>query len=60
MDRDTVAAVNLSRRGRVRVARSRPPIIETQGRAVEAVRGNPTPTVIPEVNAPKLTQPTKS
>src|SRR5438552_7240776 len=60
MDRDTVVAVNLSRRGRVRVARSRPPIIETQGRAVEAVRGDPTPTVIPEVNAPKLTQPTKS
>ena len=55
MDRDVVAAVNLSRRGRVRFARSRPPIIEAQGRAVEAMKGNPTPTVIPEVNAPKLT-----
>ena len=29
-------------------------------RAVEAVKGNPTPTVIPGVDAPKLTQPTKS
>jgi len=61
MDRDMVAAVNLARRGRVRFARSRPPIlIEAQGRAVEAVKGNPTPTVIPGVDAPKLTQPTKS
>jgi putative transposase len=60
MDRDMVAAVNLSRRGRVRFARSRPPIIEAQGGAVEAVKGNPTPTVIPGVDAPKLTQPTKS
>src|SRR5207253_4960357 len=55
MDRDMVAAINLSRRGRVRFARSRPPIVEAQGRAVEAMKGNPTPTVIPEVNAPKLT-----
>jgi putative transposase len=48
MDRDIVAAVNISRRGRVRFARSRPPImIEAQGGAVEAVKGNPTPTVIP-------------
>ncbi|HEV2119013.1 MAG TPA: transposase [Candidatus Bathyarchaeia archaeon] len=54
MDRDMVAAINLSRRGRVRSARSRPPIIlEAQGRAVEAVKGNPTPTVIPGVDAPK-------
>ena len=61
MDRDTVAAVNLSRRGRVRFARSRPPItIEAQGGAGEAVKGNPTPTVIPGVDAPKLTQPNKS
>jgi putative transposase len=60
MDRDMVAAVNLSRRGRVRFARSRPPIIEAQGGAGEAVKGNPTPTVIPGVDAPKLTQPTKS
>ncbi|TMI70608.1 IS200/IS605 family element transposase accessory protein TnpB, partial [Candidatus Bathyarchaeota archaeon] len=56
MDRDRVAAVILARRGRVRFARSRPPImIEAQGGAVEAVKGNPTPTVIPGVDAPKLT-----
>src|SRR2546427_373313 len=61
MDRDSVAAVNLARRRRVRFARSRPPILlEAQGGAVEAVKGNPTPTVIPGVDAPKLTQPTKS
>jgi len=61
MDRDRVAAVILARRGRVRFARSRPPImIEAQGGAAEAVKGNPTPTVIPGVDAPKLTQPTKS
>jgi putative transposase len=61
MDRDRVAAVILARRGRVRFARSRPPIIlEAQGGAVEAVKGNPTPTVIPGVDAPKLTQPTTS
>jgi putative transposase len=61
MDRDVVAAVNLARRGRVRFARSRPPIpLEAQGGADEAVKGNPTPTVIPGVDAPKLTQPTKS
>jgi len=61
MDRDMVAAVNLARRGRVRFARSRPPIpLEAQGRAVEAMKGNPTPTVIPVVDAPKLAQPTKS
>jgi len=60
MDRDMVAAVNLARRGRVRFARSRPPIVEAQGGAVEAVKGNPTPTVIPGVDAPKLTHPTKS
>jgi putative transposase len=61
MDRDMVAAVNLARRGRVRFARSRPLILlEAQGGAAEAVKGNPTPTVIPGVDAPKLTQPTKS
>ena len=59
MDRDRVAAVNLARRGRVRFARSRP-LIEAQGGAFEAVKGNPTPTVIPRVDAPKLIQPTKS
>jgi putative transposase len=60
MDRDMVATINLARRGRVRFARSRPPIIEAQGRAGEAMKGNPTPTVIPGVDAPKLTQPPKS
>ena len=55
-----VAAINMARRGWVRFARSRPPIAEAQGRAVEAVKGNPTPTVIPGVDAPKLTQPTMS
>ncbi|TMI12260.1 IS200/IS605 family element transposase accessory protein TnpB [Candidatus Bathyarchaeota archaeon] len=61
MDRDRVAAVNLSRRGRVRFARSRPPILlEAQGGAFEAVKGNPMPTVIPGVDAPKLTHQTKS
>src|SRR2546421_9333749 len=60
MDRDQVTAVNLARRGRVRFARSRPPIIEAQDRAVEAMKGNPTLTIIPGVDAPKLTQPTKS
>ena len=60
MDRDMVAAINLSRRGRVRFARSQPPIIEAQGRASEAMKGNPTPTVIPGVDAPKLTHQTKS
>src|SRR2546427_9353340 len=60
MDRDRVAAVNLARRGRGRVARCRPPILEGQGGAGEAGKGNPTPTVIPRVDAPKLTHPTKS
>jgi putative transposase len=60
MDRDRVAAINLAQRGRVRFARSRPPtVMEAQGGADEAVMGNPTPTVIPGVDAPKLT-PTKS
>jgi len=59
MDRDRIAAVNLARRGRVRFARSRP-LIEAQGGAVEAVKGNPTTTVIPGVDAPKLTHPTRS
>ena len=56
MDRDRVAAVNLAWRGRVRFARSRPPIMmEAQGGAAEAVKGNPTPTVILGVDALKLT-----
>ncbi len=60
MDRDTVAAINLARRGRVKFARSRSPIIEAQGGAGEAVKGNPTPTVISGVDAPKLTSHTAS
>src|SRR2546430_15292311 len=60
MDRDMVAAVNLAQRGRVRFARSRPPtVMEAQGGADESVMGNPTPRVIPRVDAPKPT-PTKS
>jgi putative transposase len=61
LDRDQVAAINLARRGRVRFARSQPLVrIEAQGGAVEAMKGNPTSTVILGVDAPKLTQPTKS
>jgi putative transposase len=52
MDRDVVAAINLSRRGRLRFDRSRTPR-ESQGGAVEAVKGNPTPTVILRVDALK-------
>ncbi len=51
MDRDVVAAMNLSRRGRLRFDRSR--AMWLQGGAIEAVKGNPTPTVIPGVDAPK-------
>ncbi len=60
MDRDRVAAVNMARRGRVRFARSQPLMVEAQGEAVEAVKGNPTSAVIPGVDAPKLTHATKS
>jgi len=60
MDRDRVAAINLARRGRVRFARSRPPVIEAQGGAVEAVKGNPTTTVFPGVDALKPTSHTAS
>jgi putative transposase len=55
MDRDVVAAVNLSRRGRLRFDRSQTPK-ESQGRAVEAVKRNPTPTVILRVDALKSIQ----
>jgi len=56
MDRDRVAAVNLAWRGRVTFARSRPPIVlEAQGEAGEPMTVNPTPTVIPGVDAPKPT-----
>jgi putative transposase len=53
MDRDMVAVINLSRRGRLRFDRSK-------GGAIEAVKGNPTPAVIPGVDASKLTYQTAS
>ena len=59
MDRDKVAAVNLSKRGRSWLNRSQP-TAQAKGGIVEAVKGNPTPTVIPGVDTPKLTQPTTS
>ena len=49
MDRDVVAVVNLSKRGRLRFDRSQP-TAQAQGGAVEAVMGNPTPTVISGVD----------
>ncbi len=55
MDRDVVAAVNLSRRGRLRFDRSRASV-RPQGGTVEAVKGNPTTTVILRVDAPKPSQ----
>ncbi len=55
-DRDVVAAVNLSRRGRLRFDRSRARE-GPQGGTVEAVKGNPTTPVILRVDAPKPSQP---
>ncbi len=55
-DRDVVAAVNMSRRGLLRFDRSRA-YERPQGGAVEAVKGNPTNTVILRVDAPKPSQP---
>jgi putative transposase len=52
MDRDVVAAVNLSRRGRLRFDRSQAQK-GLEGGAVEAVKGNPTTTVILRVDASK-------
>jgi len=49
-DRDVVAAKNLSRKGLLRFGSSLP---LAKGGAVEAMRGNPTPTVIPGVDALK-------
>jgi hypothetical protein len=49
---ETVAAVNLSRRGRLRFDRSRAQK-GLEGGAVEAVRGNPTAMVILRVDASK-------
>ncbi len=55
-DRDVVAAVNLSRRGRLKFDRSRAHEGPQDG-AVEAVKGNPTTTVVLRVDAPKPSQP---
>lgn len=55
MDRDLVAAVNLSRRGRLRFDRSRAHK-GLQGGTVEAMKGNPPPRVILRVDAPKSSQ----
>jgi len=52
MDRDVVAVINLSQRGRLRFDRSRAQY-GLEGGAVEAMRGNPTPTVILRVDASK-------
>src|SRR2546422_3246965 len=41
MDRDMVAAINLSRRGRAGIARSPPPLIQAEGTGGEATKGNP-------------------
>jgi len=51
VDRDVEAVINISRRGRWRFARSMP--YTAKGGAVEAMMGNPTPTVILRVDAPK-------
>ena len=48
MDRDIIAAMNIAYKGRSRFERS-------QGAAGEAVRGNPTATVVLRVDAAKLT-----
>jgi len=55
-DGDMVAMIKQSPRGRLRFARSLP--YTAKGGAVEAVRVNPTATVIPGVDAPKSTHPT--
>ena len=70
MDRDVIAALNLSKRGRSRFARSLPwsereesrlqeattsfPSIEEKGLASEAMKGNGTRTLILRVDASKL------
>ena len=59
MDRDVVAAINIARRGRLRFDRSLPDA-QVKGGAAEAGKGNPMPTVIPRVDAPKSTCPTTS
>ena len=52
MDRDVVAAINLSRRGRLRFDRSLAHR-GLQGGTIEAVKGNPTTAVILRVDVPK-------
>ena len=56
MDPDAVAAINIALRGRLRFDRSQP-TTQAKGGAVEAMKENPTPTVISGVDAPKLTYP---
>jgi len=56
MDRDVVAAINISMRGRLRFDRSQP-TTQAKGGAIEAMKGNPTPTALTGVDAPKLTYP---
>ena len=59
-DRDAVAAINLSRRGRLRFDRSQARV-GLQGGTGEAVKGNPTTTVILGVDIPKSNdQPTRN
>ena len=48
-DRDIIAAINIARKGRLRFDRSR-------GEAIEAMTGNPPPTVLLRVDASKLGQ----
>ena len=52
-DRDVVAAKNLSQRGLLRFGSSLPYDDKAKGGAVEAMRGNPTTTVILRADAPK-------
>jgi len=59
MDRDVVAAVNLSRRGRLRFDRSRAQK-GLQGGAVETLKRNPTTTVILRADALKPSQQPKT
>jgi len=53
MDRDDVGCINIALRGRLRFDRSQP-TTQAKGGAVEAMKGNPTPAVLPGVDAPKL------
>jgi putative transposase len=55
MDRDIVAVMNISIRRRAFLAKSRDVFERPQGLAGEAMKGNPTTTVILRVDASKLT-----